>query len=95
MVRNYYYAQSSEKTQKMIQLHIYVLIFTGICTTIACFLSSYLIYMHQRFMTRLTIQPKIVGIVWMVPIYAVNSWISLWNPSYAPYIDMLRDCYEV
>lgn len=44
---------------------------------------------------RLSIQPKIVGILWMVPIYGVISFISLVVPPYALYLDMLRDCYEV
>ena len=30
----------------------------------------------------------------MVPIYAVDSWISLRFPGIAIYLDMLRDCYE-
>lgn len=30
----------------------------------------------------------------MVPIYAVDSFVSLRFRDAAPYVDMLRDCYE-
>lgn len=36
-----------------------------------------------------------VGILWMVPIYSVDSWLSLSFKDAALYLDMLRDCYEV
>lgn len=41
-----------------------------------------------------TNQSKIVGILWMVPIYAVDSFVSLRFKNAALYVDMLRDCYE-
>lgn len=37
---------------------------------------------------------KIIGILWMVPIYAVDSFLSLRFKNVALYVDMLRDCYE-
>lgn len=40
------------------------------------------------------LQGKIVGILWMVPIYAVDSFVSLRFKEAALYVDMLRDCYE-
>lgn len=30
----------------------------------------------------------------MVPIYAIDSFVSLRFKNTAPYVDMLRDCYE-
>jgi len=30
----------------------------------------------------------------MVPIYAVDSWVALWEPKLTEYIDPIRDCYE-
>ncbi len=41
-----------------------------------------------------TTQSKIIGILWMVPIYAVDSFVSLRFKNVALYVDMLRDCYE-
>ena len=31
----------------------------------------------------------------MIPIYAIDSYLSLLFQTFALYIDMLRDCYEV
>ena len=45
-------------------------------------------------MTWIAVQSKICAILLMVPIYAINSFLSLLFPSAALYIDMLRDCYE-
>ena len=72
-----------------------VLIATGAFAALATIISVFLISKHQQYMKRLDIQPKIVGILWMVPIYAIDSWIILVSPANALYIAMLRDCYEV
>ena len=45
--------------------------------------SSYLICQHQIHMTNRYVQTKITGILWMVPIYSVNSILSLIFPSVA------------
>ena len=31
----------------------------------------------------------------MIPIYSIDSFLSLWLPGVADYVNMLRDCYEV
>jgi hypothetical protein len=61
---------------------------------LSCVLSGYLIRQHFLSFTNLEIQSKIVGILWMIPIYSVDSYIGLWVPEHALFIDMLRDCYE-
>lgn len=43
---------------------------------------------------RTNTQSKIIGILWMVPIYAIDSFVSLRFKNAALYVDMLRDCYE-
>jgi len=60
----------------------------------ACIVSFWLIFQHQQHMSNLNVQSKTVGIIWMIPIYAVDSFLSLWMPSVADYVNMLRDCYE-
>jgi hypothetical protein len=72
-----------------------LLIVAGAFGSAAIGASSLLIWRHQTNMTSYTIQSKIVGIIWMVPIYCVDSFLGLLIPSIALYIDMLRDCYEV
>ena len=50
---------------------------------------------HQYHFTQPNIQSKTVGILWMVPIYALTSFLSLCFPFLSLYIDLCRDCYEV
>ena len=59
-----------------------------------CF-STWLINQHHYNMTEYSVQSKIIGIIWMIPIYSIDSFLSLLFPSVSLYIDMLRDCYEV
>lgn len=72
-----------------------VIVFSGICMIFAIFFSSYLIRKHLSVFTKPHIQSKILGIIYMVPIYAVDSFLGLLWPYQALYIDMARDCYEV
>ena len=67
----------------------------GLFALSATCISFWLISKHQNNMTNMNVQSKIVGIIWMIPIYSIDSFISLWMPSLADYLNMLRDCYEV
>lgn len=71
-----------------------ILLLSGIFSFLACALSLWLIHRHKTHFTAPDIQSKVVGILWMVPIYAVDSYISLLIPKASLYVDMLRDCYE-
>eukprot|EP01041_Mallomonas_annulata_P001613 gene1613-3112_t len=71
-----------------------VLITSSVSTFIAVTVSVMVIYMHQRNFTQPYIQSKVVGILWMVPIYSICSYLSLLFPDVALYIDLCRDCYE-
>lgn len=55
------------------------------------------IYMHLRFYSSPREQRHIVRILFIVPIYAFDSWLSLLfftNDQYYVYFDTIRDCYE-
>lgn len=82
-----------------------ILLFIALLSTIlSCVISIYLIINHQIIMKDhaasnqiaiFRIQSKIVGIIWMIPIYSINSFLGLICPIYITiYLDMLRDCYE-
>ncbi|CAM9380743.1 unnamed protein product [Choristocarpus tenellus] len=71
-----------------------VMVFAGVCSAFAVILSGMLIRRHLLHFSRPVVQGKIVGILWMVPIYAVDSFLSLRFKEGAEYVDMLRDCYE-
>lgn len=53
--------------------------------------------MHLRFYSSPREQRHIVRILFIVPIYAFDSWLSLLfftNDQYYVYFDTVRDCYE-
>ena len=55
------------------------------------------IYQHLRYYTCPSEQRWIVRILFMVPIYSFDSWLSLMffnNDSYYVYFNTVRDCYE-
>jgi len=68
-------------------------------TFLAIPISIFGIYQHLEHNTKPHLQRHIVRILWMVPIYALDSWLSLMlgvlcRPSDAIYPDTLRECYE-
>lgn len=55
------------------------------------------IYQHLRFYTNPSEQRWIVRILFIVPIYAFDSWLSLLffnKNNYYIYFNTVRDCYE-
>lgn len=52
------------------------------------------IVQHMVNYTKPELQRRIVRIIWMVPIYATDSWLALRFPKAAIYLDSLRECYE-
>ena len=76
-------------------IRLAVWIIAGCVSFLSASVSIDLIFRHARNFSCPPIQSKIMGILWMVPIYAVDSWLSLRFRKQAVYIDMFRDCYEV
>ncbi|XP_020288669.1 transmembrane protein 184B isoform X1 [Pseudomyrmex gracilis] len=69
----------------------------GIFVWVALFLTCQQIYQHLRWYTNPTEQRWIVRILFIVPIYAIYSWVSLLffnSESYYVYFFTVRDCYE-
>ncbi|PKI43508.1 protein LAZ1 homolog 2 [Punica granatum] len=66
----------------------------GCFVLIALVLSTFLILQHLRHYTRPAEQKWIVGVLFMVPVYATESIISLWKPKLSLACDILRNCYE-
>jgi hypothetical protein len=60
----------------------------------AVVLSLWLIYKHLRNYNEPHLQRPIVRILLMVPIYAINSWVSLRYVHVSLYLDLIRDAYE-
>ncbi|KAK7328765.1 hypothetical protein VNO77_22884 [Canavalia gladiata] len=70
------------------------LIIAGCCVLVALAISIFLILQHLRSYTNPAEQKWIVAVISMVPIYATESIISLWNPRLSLVCDILRNCYE-
>ncbi|XP_054154179.1 transmembrane protein 184B-like [Oppia nitens] len=69
---------------------------SGAFIWIALFISCHQIYQHLRFYTMPSEQRWIVRILFIVPIYALDSWLSLlfFKDNYYVYFDSVRDWYE-
>ncbi|XP_021597433.1 protein LAZ1 homolog 2 isoform X3 [Manihot esculenta] len=75
-------------------LHQQAVIIGGIFATVAVGLSIFLICQHLRSYTNPAEQKWIVAIIFMVPVYATESIIALWNSRLSLMCDTLRNCYE-
>ncbi|XP_012670001.1 transmembrane protein 184ba isoform X2 [Clupea harengus] len=70
---------------------------SGFFVWTALLITCHQIYMHLRFYSSPNEQRHIVRILFIVPIYAFDSWLSLLfftNDQYYVYFDTVRDCYE-
>ncbi|CAJ0942845.1 unnamed protein product, partial [Mesorhabditis belari] len=68
----------------------------GLFTLGALFITSHQIYQHLRWYSCPTEQRWIVRILFIVPIYAFDSWLSLvfFHNNVYIYFNSIRDCYE-
>jgi len=70
---------------------------SGICVWAAILITCHQIYQYLRYYTNPAEQRWIVRILFIVPIYAFESWLSLLffrGNSYYVYFNAVRDCYE-
>uniref|UniRef100_A0A7I4Z5K5 Transmembrane protein 184B n=1 Tax=Haemonchus contortus TaxID=6289 RepID=A0A7I4Z5K5_HAECO len=68
----------------------------GVFTWAALLITSHQIYQHLRWYSCPTEQRWIVRILFIVPIYAFDSWLSLifFSDNVYIYFNSIRDCYE-
>ncbi|XP_027029686.1 transmembrane protein 184A isoform X2 [Tachysurus fulvidraco] len=72
-------------------------VLSGIFVWSALLITCHQIYSHLRSYTVPNEQRYIIRILFIVPIYAFDSWLSLLfisNDQYYVYFDSIRDCYE-
>ncbi|XP_035694913.1 transmembrane protein 184B-like [Branchiostoma floridae] len=70
---------------------------SGVFVWLAVLITGHQVYCHLRYYNNPTEQKWIVRILFIVPIYAFDSWLSLLffnQDSYYVYFDSVRDCYE-
>ncbi|GLJ11349.1 hypothetical protein SUGI_0153460 [Cryptomeria japonica] len=80
--------------ESVFYLYKWALIVGGISVAVALTLSFLLILQHLRAYNNPAEQKWIVIVLFMVPVYASESVLSLWNPRISIECDILRNCYE-
>lgn len=75
-------------------LHRWPVVSAGIFVFIALFLSMFLICQHLAFYNQPEEQKFLIGLILMVPVYAVESFLSLLDSKVAFNCEIMRDCYE-
>jgi hypothetical protein len=68
--------------------------FAGMFTVLVILVSGYHLSQHVRHLHSPVVQRKIMAVLWMTPIYAVTSWLSLLFPLSEPYLAVIREFYE-
>lgn len=66
----------------------------GALAVMAVILSTFQIFLHLKHFHSPGTQLYIVRIILMVPIYAIDSWLSLRFHEASIYLDSIRNCYE-
>jgi hypothetical protein len=66
----------------------------GTFCLLAILISMWHMTAHIRKFQRPFVQRKILAILWMSPIYAVTSWLSLVFPRFEGYLSIVKDFYE-
>ncbi|XP_016555500.2 protein LAZ1 isoform X2 [Capsicum annuum] len=73
---------------------IWATLVAGVFVVITLTLSMYLLFEHLSAYKNPEEQMFLIGVILMVPCYAVESFVSLAHPAISVDIGILRDCYE-
>lgn len=73
---------------------IWATLIAGLFVLLTLTLSIYLLFHHLSAYKNPEEQKFLIGVILMVPSYAVESFVSLVNPAITVQIGILRDCYE-
>ncbi|KAI5076537.1 hypothetical protein GOP47_0008602 [Adiantum capillus-veneris] len=83
-----------ENLRQSPSLHTWAVLIASFFVLVALSLSFVLIFAHLTHYTKPQEQKWLIGVVFMVPVYSVESFASLWNPNISIECDILRNCYE-
>ena len=87
--------QIQELTEQVQEQHDYTVYqLAGTFTLLTCLLTMFHMAGHLRNMHEPEVQRKIIAILWMSPIYAVTSFLSLTLPKTEMYLSIVKDFYE-
>lgn len=96
-------AESSGFSRKMLYLNLdeqshillsWPILSAGIFVLVSVVLSLFLVFEHLAVYYQPEEQKFLIGIILMVPVYAVESFLSLLNSKAAFICEIMRDCYE-
>eukprot|EP00050_Salpingoeca_kvevrii_P016057 m.52223 g.52223 ORF g.52223 m.52223 type:complete len:400 (+) comp6676_c0_seq2:229-1428(+) len=76
------------------QTHVQAWFAAGVFVCLAVPMSVWDVAQHFRHYHNPVLQKHIIRVLWMVPIYAVTSWLGLRFYGAAIYLDTVRECYE-
>jgi hypothetical protein len=77
-----------------IEVHTLGQVMAGYSALMSVVMTALLIFLHLSAYTDPVQQRRIIRILLMVPLYAIDSSLALWNYKYGPLIGLIRDCYE-
>mmetsp|Transcript_34767 Transcript_34767/g.52091 ORF Transcript_34767/g.52091 Transcript_34767/m.52091 type:complete len:465 (-) Transcript_34767:1284-2678(-) len=66
----------------------------GTFTLLSCIVTMFHMTSHLKKMNQPFVQRKIMAILWMSPVYAITSFLSLLLPSAEGYLGIVKDFYE-
>lgn len=75
-------------------VYAWAVIIAGIFVLIALALSTFLIFEHLSWYNNPEEQKWLIGVILIVPLYATESFVSLYTTEAALEWEILRDCYE-
>ncbi len=76
------------------QLHHIGWLVAGICALLAFLIICWVVFNHLLSYASPAVQRPMVRILIMVPVYAIDSWLSLVFKDYAQYFDLARDWHD-
>uniref|UniRef100_A0A667XH24 Transmembrane protein 184C n=1 Tax=Myripristis murdjan TaxID=586833 RepID=A0A667XH24_9TELE len=85
---------SSQDVMSPVGTHSKAWFIAGVFVFLTIPISLWGILQHMVHYTQPELQKPIIRILWMVPIYSLDSWLALRYPSLAIYVDTCRECYE-
>ncbi|KAI1816940.1 DUF300-domain-containing protein [Poronia punctata] len=85
---------SEDKLVHNLTFHQLALIVAGGSTILAYIVSFFLMWQHALNYTKPREQKHIIRILFMVPVYATSSFLSLWYHKYSVYFQVISEAYE-
>ncbi|PKK28854.1 transmembrane protein 184C [Columba livia] len=93
-VHNLVFRATLMRKVEAVGIHTKAWFIAGIFLLMTIPISLWGILQHLVHYTQPELQKPIIRILWMVPIYSLDSWIALKYPKIAIYVDTCRECYE-